>query len=155
MFNELTYKIEEDISKETKKQIQIRKKLLSGTTTEKEYEKLVLKHIRIEERINILIQELKELKKGGNKMMKIKYFIDEKNLVYVFNRKGKTKIMEITLYKNGEMIMNEEWEYNFNFPKRNFFDVLKSSSQLYILENVSEELFPVRFEVENGVQYAN
>jgi hypothetical protein len=87
--------------------------------------------------------------------MKIKCYIEKENLVYVFNRKGKTKIMEITLYKNGEVIMTDQWNWDFNFPKRNLSDVLKSSSQLYIMENVSDELFPVRFELEEDVQYAN
>lgn len=71
--------------------------------------------------------------------MQIKFYLDEEHLVYIFNRKDDSEIMEITILNNNKIIMTDQWQIDFYSEYGTIADVLKIQGELYILENDYED----------------
>jgi hypothetical protein len=71
--------------------------------------------------------------------MQIKFYLDEENLVYIFNRKGDSEIMEITILNDNEIIMTDERQIEFYSEYGTIADVLEIQGKLYILERKYED----------------
>lgn len=89
--------------------------------------------------------------------MKIKCFLNNSDIIYIFNKKEDKEIMEITMLKNDKVIITDQMKAEFK--NQDEFKVLKKESHSYVLEELQseklseeelyEKYFPIRFELED------